>query len=183
MASSDSKLATPLLVTSAGVAKLQRAGMARSSVPTTHREEFIQTLVHDHPDVIPMLDIEPAFTPLVSVCRELETPAGYLDNLWITPEGGVVLGECKLVRNSQARREVVAQALDYARAVSSWGFDELERAAGSARGRQTSGCGVSSRSSRSSTKPSFTMRSNAGWRRGTLWCSSSATASEREPRR
>jgi hypothetical protein len=64
-----------------------------------------------------MVDIEPAFTPLISICRELPTSAGYLDNLWLTPEGGIVLGECKLMRNPQARREVVAQALDYARAI------------------------------------------------------------------
>jgi hypothetical protein len=89
------------------------------------REVFIQGLVHDHPDLIPMEDIEPAFMPLISVCRELETSAGYLDNLWVTPAGGLVIGECKLVRSPQARREVVAQALDYARALSSWTYETL----------------------------------------------------------
>lgn len=92
------------------------------------REAFIQNLVHDHPSLIPMAEIEPAFSPLISVCKELPTPAGYLDNLWITPWGGLVLGEAKLVRNPQARREVVAQALDYARAVADWAFDDLEAA-------------------------------------------------------
>jgi hypothetical protein len=75
-----------------------------------------------------MADIEPAFTPLISVCKELPTEAGYLDNLWITPAGGIVLGECKLVKNPQARREVVVQALDYARAISGWGFEQFEGA-------------------------------------------------------
>jgi hypothetical protein len=74
-----------------------------------------------------MQEIEPAFTPLISICRELETPAGYLDNLWLTPDGGIVLGECKLVRNSQSRREVVTQALDYARAICEWNYEDLER--------------------------------------------------------
>ncbi|MES2193216.1 MAG: hypothetical protein V4517_02265 [Pseudomonadota bacterium] len=92
------------------------------------RELFIQNLVHDYPDVIPMAQIEPAFMPLVSICKELPTPAGYLDNLWITPEGAMVLGECKLVKNPQARREVVVQALDYARALSGWHFEQLEDA-------------------------------------------------------
>ena len=90
------------------------------------REAFIQALVHDHPLLIPMADIEPAFTPLISVCMELPTHAGYVDNLWVTPWGGLVLGEAKLVRNPQARREVVAQALDYARAVADWSYDDLE---------------------------------------------------------
>lgn len=92
------------------------------------REAFIQNLVHDHPNLVPMAEIEPAFSPLMAVCKELPTPAGYLDNLWITPWGGLVLGEAKLVRNPQARREVVAQALDYARAVADWSFDDLEAA-------------------------------------------------------
>jgi hypothetical protein len=92
------------------------------------REAFIQNLVHDHPALIPMAEIEPAFSPLIPVCKELPTPAGYLDNLWITPWGGLVFGEAKLVRNPQARREVVAQALDYARGVADWTFDDLEAA-------------------------------------------------------
>lgn len=73
-----------------------------------------------------MADIEPAFSPLISICRELPTPAGYLDNLWLTPAGGIVIGECKLFRNPQARREVVAQALDYARAMSGWHYEDLQ---------------------------------------------------------
>ncbi len=90
------------------------------------REAFVQNLIHDHPSLIPMAEIEPAFSPLISVCKELPTPAGYLDNLWITPWGGLVLGEAKLVRNPQARREVVAQALDYARGIADWTYDDLE---------------------------------------------------------
>ena len=77
--------------------------------------------------IIPMTDIEPAFTPLISICRELETPAGYLDNLWLIPAGGIVLGECKLVRNPQSRREAITQALDYARAICNWNYEELQR--------------------------------------------------------
>lgn len=90
------------------------------------REAFIQRLVHNHPALIPMAEIEPAFTPLIPVCMELPTPAGFLDNLWITPWGGLVLGEAKLVRNPQARREVIAQALDYARAIAAWSYEDLQ---------------------------------------------------------
>lgn len=87
------------------------------------RGAFIKTLVDDHPLLAPMADIEPDFTPLISVCMELPPPAGYIDNLWITPWGGLALGEAKLVLNPQARREVV---LDYARAVADWSYDDLE---------------------------------------------------------
>src|SRR5271167_4403856 len=89
------------------VLTLTRARLGDNGHEGEQREQFIQNLVHKYPGIIPMADIEPAFTPLVSVYTELPTEAGYLDNLWITPSGGIVLGECKLVRNPQARREVV----------------------------------------------------------------------------
>jgi hypothetical protein len=102
------------------VIRLQQIELGRGPESGERREKFLQELVHSHPNIIPMQEIEPAFTPLISICRELETPAGYLDNLWLTPDGGIVLGECKLVRNSQSRREVITQVLDYARAISEW---------------------------------------------------------------
>lgn len=105
---------------------LQRLELGRGGEDGQRREAFIQDLVHDHPEIIPMADIEPAFMPMVPICRELETEAGYLDNLWLTPAGGIVIGECKLVRNPQARREVLSQALDYARAISGWHYEDLE---------------------------------------------------------
>ena len=75
----------------------------------TSANPFLQDLVHEHPEILPMADIEPAFMPFIPVCRELPTAAGYLDNLWLTPSGGIVLGECKLFRKPQARREVIAK--------------------------------------------------------------------------
>lgn len=132
---SPSRHAAPMIVDAGGPARsLERIELGRGSEDGQRREAFVQQLVHDHPTIVPMLDIEPAFTPMVSVCQELATSAGYLDNLWITPAGGIVLGECKLVRNPQARREVVAQALDYARSLKGWHYDDLEKAIRSATG-------------------------------------------------
>lgn len=110
------------------VITLTRINLGGQGHDGDQRENFVQNLVYERPDLIPMSDIEPAFTPLISVCTELSTSAGSLDNLWITPAGGIVLGECKLVKNPQARREVVVQALDYARAMSGWTYDQLEGA-------------------------------------------------------
>jgi hypothetical protein len=109
------------------VTALERVRLGSTDIDGGRREAFVQDLVHRFPSVIPMREIEPAYDPMISVCRELSTPAGYLDNLWITPDGGLILGECKLVKNPQARREVVAQALDYARALARWTYEDLER--------------------------------------------------------
>jgi hypothetical protein len=107
---------------------LERLPFAQGPEDGRVREELIESLVHTNPEVIPITDIEPAFAPLISICRQLPTAAGQVDNFWLTPDGGIVLGECKLARNPQARREVVAQVLDYAGALRSMHYEDLEGA-------------------------------------------------------
>lgn len=125
----SSRHAVPTLIQDGlPVQPLQRIVLGQDADSGTKREAFIQDLIHRHPEIIPITEIEPAFSPLISVCRELPTPAGFLDNLWLTPNGGIVLGEAKLFRNPEARREVIAQALDYARAIGGWHYAELEAA-------------------------------------------------------
>ncbi len=126
---SSSAHAAPIMFDSGGQpAALQRVWLGSVDYDGVEREAFIQNLVHDHPEIIPMADIAPPFMPLVSICKELPTSAGFVDNLWLTPEGGIVLGECKLFRNSQARREVIVQALDYAQAIAGLHYEEFEGA-------------------------------------------------------
>lgn len=127
--STKSRHAAPtFLPTQGDPVLLKRLRLGASDDESGYREAFLQQLVFQHPELIPMHEIEPALVPLVSVCTELPTPAGPVDNLWITPTGNLVLGECKLVRNSQSRREVVAQALDYARGIADWRYENLEMA-------------------------------------------------------
>ena len=126
----SSRHAPPLFVADNGLAQtLVRLELSQNDEDRKRREGFIQDLVHNHPAIIPMAEIEPAMAPLVSVCRELPVDGYSADNLWITPWGGVVIGECKLVRNPQARREVVAQVLDYAQIIAGWSYQNLENAA------------------------------------------------------
>lgn len=66
---------------------------------------------------------------VVTVQREVMLPAaGSLDLLLVDAEGVPVAVEVKLGRNSQARREVVAQAFDYVSALTSLTVDELDDA-------------------------------------------------------
>lgn len=92
-------------------------------------EDDIQTLVHQHPGILPLSEIDPAFEGAVSICRELWTPKGRIDNLLLTPAGLPVVVECKLWRNPQARREVVGQVLEYARELSRFTSADLQREA------------------------------------------------------
>lgn len=91
-------------------------------------EAWLQNLIHDHPDILPVNEIEPGFGELIAVAKEVSTKHGPIDNLMVTPEGNIVLIEVKLWRNPEARRKVVAQALDYASCLFEMGYEEFERA-------------------------------------------------------
>lgn len=99
-----------------------------------HDEKWLQALIHDHPAILPISDIEPGFGDLIAAAREVPTGHGNIDNLYLTPSGDIVLVETKLWRNGQMRREVVAQALDYVAALTLMGFEAFETAV--ARGQQ-----------------------------------------------
>ena len=90
------------------------------------QEGWLQELVETNPEILPVAEIEPAFTPMVSVGREVTTISGYIDNLLLSPQGNLVIVETKLWRNPEARREVVGQIIDYAKDVSHWTFQKLE---------------------------------------------------------
>ena len=51
-----------------------------------------------------------------------------VDNLLVTPAGDLALIECKLWRNPEARREVAAQIIDYAKEMSTWTYADLQKA-------------------------------------------------------
>lgn len=91
-------------------------------------EEWIQKLIHNHPTILPINEIEPSFSPLISIGREISTPVGYLDNLFVSPDGYLTIVETKLWRNPEARREVVGQIIDYAKELSKWTFSDLDNA-------------------------------------------------------
>lgn len=126
--------ATPLVVAGEGPSRqatsLNRLRLEKSGNSAGgYDERWLQHLVHQHPELLPINEIEPAFTPLISVGMELPTVnGGYIDNFFVTPTGNLVFAECKLWRNSEARREVVAQVLDYVESFPRWGYAGLEGA-------------------------------------------------------
>lgn len=128
----------PLIVSKTGTA--EQACFALEPVPLRpghtgegYDEGWLQTLIQDFPTLLPVQDIEPGLVPLIPVCMELSVPSGYVDNLMVTPDGGIVVVETKLWRNPQARREVVGQVLDYAKDLSGLVYEDLEQAIGAAR--------------------------------------------------
>ena len=99
-------------------------------------EAWLRDTLFQHPELVPVGDIDHAYGPLTPLCVELQVGgAGRLDIAFINPFGRLTLVECKLWRNPQARREVVAQVLDYARAISRWSYSDLQRQVAQATGR------------------------------------------------
>ncbi|HCS21843.1 MAG TPA: hypothetical protein DIW47_15015 [Bacteroidetes bacterium] len=90
-------------------------------------EASIQELIFNNPECLPVSDIDESFNPLVPVCMELNTQVGPMDILMTSPNGELVIIETKLWRNPEARRKVVAQILDYAKELSSWSYEDLQR--------------------------------------------------------
>jgi hypothetical protein len=87
-------------------------------------EEFLQKALNTAPQLLPVEDLDPSYSPLVSLGREIDN----IDNLFVSPNGRITLVETKLWRNPEATREVVAQLLDYASRLNSWSYSELEEA-------------------------------------------------------
>lgn len=100
-------------------------------------EAWLRDLIFAHPQAMPVNELDPAYGPLISICKELYTKAGYIDALFMNPLGMPTLVECKLWRSPEARREVVGQILDYARTLKKWTFSDLQREAARARREQS----------------------------------------------
>lgn len=118
--------------------RLHFSKTATESAP--YDEAWLQRLIMRHPSVLPVGQIEPAFSPLVPICIELPMQSGSLDNLLVTPAGDLALVECKLWRNPEARRQVIAQVIDYAKDMSTWTYERLQQAISSTKPLEGSDC-------------------------------------------
>ncbi len=119
-------LNNPHDVSNVSAANVKRLGQYQ----TDHEfnEDWLQDLIHTHPSLLPAKELEPMLDNLIPVCRELPCPSGFLDNLYVTPDGYLVLAECKLWRNPESRRKVIAQIMDYAKDFAGWDYDDLMQA-------------------------------------------------------
>jgi hypothetical protein len=99
-------------------------------------EAWLRDILFSNPEIIPVDDIDSAFAPLVPLCTELRTDAGKIDAVFINERGRLTILECKLWRNPQARREVVAQTLDYVSALNGWSYSDLQRQVSAASAKQ-----------------------------------------------
>lgn len=125
-----SESAIPLL--SAGEERLEESvATVLSEIPLNNppfREDRLQELIARYPTVLPVQEIEPAFTPLICLGREIPCKSGTIDILFTSPTGQLTLVETKLWDNPESLRTVIGQIIDYAKDMSKWSFNDLDRA-------------------------------------------------------
>jgi len=101
-------------------------------------EGTLQELLVEYPDLLPGDQIDPENPRRwILVARELGVPGGEtetgrwsLDHLFLDQDGIPTFVECKRAEDTRARREVVAQMLDYAaNGTQYWSMDRLRQAA------------------------------------------------------
>jgi hypothetical protein len=78
-------------------------------------ESYLQRYIHEHPDILPLDQLEAHVRPLVLV-REFPTSSGPIDAIAVDQQGNIYLIETKLYKNSD-KRLVLAQVLDYGAAL------------------------------------------------------------------
>jgi hypothetical protein len=110
--------------------------ISREAEGEARREDVLRDLIFAHPQILPVRDIDPGYGHLVAVAKELVIPdVGRVDALLVDQHGRLVIVECKLWRNPQARREVVGQILDYARELARFDYEVLQKQISIATGR------------------------------------------------
>ena len=125
----DRQYLEPVLVRGGKTERLTRIPFAER----TYSENDLQGLLFANPSLLPVAEIEPVFEGLRPVARELPVGGLALDLLYMNAQGYLTLVETKLYRNPEARRAVVSQILEYAKEMSSWTFEDLEKAVASCR--------------------------------------------------
>ena len=120
---------TPVLIDLAGKGQILEHVPLTPEGKSAFDEAWIQRLIHETPSCLPIAEIEPGLDPFTAICREMPTPRGFVDNLLMTGRGDIALVETKLFRNPEARRQALAQALDYATSLFVMSYEAFERAA------------------------------------------------------
>ncbi len=108
--------------------RLGRVHLGGGKAGGGYDEAWLQRLIASHPQALPIGEIEAYLEDAVPICLELATKAGPIDLLLVTPRGDIVVVECKLWRNPQARREVVGQIIDYAKELPRLTYEAFEAA-------------------------------------------------------
>ena len=104
---------------------LHRRRLEIGSGGNGYDEDWLQRLLFETPEILPIGEIDPAFAPATPLCRELPTAAGPIDLAYMSEEGRLSIVESKLWRNPEARRGEDVKELVETIISDSWSFPAL----------------------------------------------------------
>lgn len=110
-----------------GTAPLHRRDVPPSSPDGPER--WLQLRIMANPAILLAGAASPKHARVRSMGCEVVLPGGRrIDWIGISPEGEIALAEVKLAANGEAKREIVAQALDYYAALRRMSYESLQQA-------------------------------------------------------
>lgn len=113
---------SPVIIKDNRISTLEKVSLKSKS----YNESWIQDICFRSPNLLPFEELEPAFSGMIPICRELSVDSGSIDLVYVNEYGFISIGECKLWRNPEARRKVVGQILDYAKDLAKWDYLKFE---------------------------------------------------------
>jgi len=93
-------------------------------------EEVLQNHIRDIPRLIPLEAVTEEEVLHMTIGHEWPAGTGSADVVLLGSDGVITIVETKLKRNPEARREVIAQILEYAAYLSEWTIADIGRYAG-----------------------------------------------------
>ncbi len=89
-------------------------------------EEELQRILFSHPEIITNIsELGIGSVEIAYKFREYPTSRGPVDVLYISSNADIILIETKLIRNPESIRTVIAQVIDYIKAISQNGLDNI----------------------------------------------------------
>ncbi len=84
----QSQYTQPIVIDLNGtVERLTRISFTGDAGAPKYNEQYIQDLVFEHSELLPISEIDKAYEGPIPVCKEMNTPVGPLDVLYVTPKG------------------------------------------------------------------------------------------------
>jgi hypothetical protein len=82
----------PFIVKGTTVKLLDRITLGGSD----YDENYVRNLAFNHPEALPIHEIDGSYRGAVPICTELNTPAGPIDALLVNQDGRIIIFEAKL---------------------------------------------------------------------------------------
>lgn len=90
-------------------------------------EAELQKLLAESPSLISVSDIRSDASPLIVAVKEFPLPIGNIDLIAFNPEGDIAIIECKLASNTEVKRKVIGQILEYGANLWEMNYEELDQ--------------------------------------------------------